>query len=117
MNISIRNETPEDYRTVEELTREAFWGKMNHPTCDGEHLLVHKQRDLPSSYILQLTELGVRNPICSLIRSKAGISLYRVESEGKKLILKVFEKLEDAREIDNYLILSKLGIPTLPLLG
>lgn len=72
---------------------------------------------LPSSYILQLTELGVRNPVCSLIRSKAGISLYRVESEGKKLILKVFENQEDAREIDNYLILSKFEIPTLPLLG
>ena len=72
---------------------------------------------LPSSYILQLTELGVRNPVCSLIRSKAGISLYRVESEGKKLILKVFENREDAREIDNYLMLSKLEIPTLPLLG
>ncbi len=72
---------------------------------------------LPSSYILQLTELGVRNPVCSLIRSKAGISLYRVESEGKKLILKVFENREDAREINNYLMLSKLEIPTLPLLG
>lgn len=72
---------------------------------------------LPSSYILQLTELGVRNPVCSLIRSKAGISLYRVESEGKKLILKVFEKQEDTREIDNYLMLSKLEIPTLPLLS
>lgn len=64
-----------------------------------------------------LCELGVRNPVCSMIRSKAGISLYRVESEGKKLILKVFEKQEDTREIDNYLLLSKLGIPTLPLLG
>lgn len=72
---------------------------------------------LPSSYILQLTEMGVRNPVCSLIRTKAGISLYRVESEGKKLILKVFENQEDAREIDNYLMLSKLKIPTLPLLG
>lgn len=64
-----------------------------------------------------LYELGVRNPVCSLIRSKAGISLYRVESEGRKLILKVFEKQEDAREIDNYLLLSKLEVPTLPLLG
>lgn len=72
---------------------------------------------LPSSYILQLTELGVRNPVCTLIRSKAGISLYRVESEDKKLILKVFENRDDAREIDNYLMLSKLEIPTLPLLG
>lgn len=72
---------------------------------------------LPSSYILQLAEMGVRNPVCSPIRSKAGISLYRVESEGKKLILKVFEQQEDTREIDNYLMLSKLEIPTLPLLG
>ena len=72
---------------------------------------------LPSSYILQLTELGVRNPVCELMRSKAGISLYRVESEGKKLILKVFENQENAREIDNYLLLSKLDIPTLSLLG
>ena len=48
MNISIRNEKPADYRIVEELTREAFWGHMDHPTCDGEHLMVHKLRDLPS---------------------------------------------------------------------
>ena len=71
----------------------------------------------PSSYILQLAELGLRCPVCSLIRSKAGISLYRVESEGKRYILKVFEKKEDTREIRSYLMLSELGIPTLPLLG
>lgn len=47
MNISIRNEAPADYRTVEKLTREAFWGNIDHPTCDGEHLLVHKLKDLP----------------------------------------------------------------------
>jgi predicted N-acetyltransferase YhbS len=48
MNIKIRLEQPGDYRAVEELTREAFWGSMNYPTCDGEHLLVHKLRSLPS---------------------------------------------------------------------
>jgi len=48
MNITIRHEQTEDYRTVENLTREAFWGSMNHATCDGEHLLVHKLRGLPS---------------------------------------------------------------------
>ena len=48
MNITIRHEKIDDYRTVEELTREAFWGAMNHATCDGEHLLVHKLRTLPS---------------------------------------------------------------------
>lgn len=63
------------------------------------------------------TKLRIRNPVCTLIRSKAGICVYRVESEGKKLILKVFEKEEDTREIQNYLILSELRVPTLPLLG
>ncbi len=44
----LRKETPADYRIVEELTREAFWGNIDHPTCDGEHLLVHKLRKLPA---------------------------------------------------------------------
>ena len=39
-------ERPADYRTVEELTREAFWG-LDHPSCD-EHLLVHKLRKVPA---------------------------------------------------------------------
>lgn len=48
MKLTIRLETPEDYRAVEELTREAFWGCMEHPTCDGEHLIVHRLRGLPA---------------------------------------------------------------------
>lgn len=48
MKINVRLEKPEDYRTVEELIREAFWGFMDNPACDGEHLLVHKLRQLPS---------------------------------------------------------------------
>ena len=48
MNIVIRQEQTIDYRIVEELTREAFWGAMEQETCDGEHLLVHKLRSLPS---------------------------------------------------------------------
>lgn len=48
MNIQIRNEMPQDYRLVEELTREAFRGSLNHPTCDGEHLVVRKLRNSPS---------------------------------------------------------------------
>ncbi len=48
MELNLRNETPADYRTVEELTRDAFWGSMDHPTCDGEHLIVHRLRQLPT---------------------------------------------------------------------
>jgi predicted N-acetyltransferase YhbS len=42
LDIKLRLEQAQDYRIVEELTREAFWG-MNHPDCD-EHLLAHKLR-------------------------------------------------------------------------
>lgn len=38
-NIRLRYEQPSDYRTVEELTREAFWNQ-NAPGCD-EHYLLH----------------------------------------------------------------------------
>ncbi len=45
MNISIRHETEQDYREVEELTREAFWN-LYVPGCD-EHYLVHQMRRHP----------------------------------------------------------------------
>ena len=42
----IRLEKEQDYRTVENLTREAFWNKYQ-PGCD-EHLILHLFRDDPS---------------------------------------------------------------------
>jgi len=42
MEIAIRNETEEDFRAVEELTREAFWN-LYFPGCN-EHYLVHTMR-------------------------------------------------------------------------
>lgn len=45
MNISIRPEEEKDFRTVEELTREAF-RDLYKPGCD-EHLVVHNIRKLP----------------------------------------------------------------------
>ncbi len=41
-NYIIRNETPNDYRTVENLTREAFWNVYKEG-CD-EHYFVHVMR-------------------------------------------------------------------------
>ncbi len=43
MDIIFRNETEEDYKIVEELTREAFWN-LYVPGC-SEHYLVHIMRD------------------------------------------------------------------------
>lgn len=45
MDIMIRNETENDYRAVEELTREAFWN-LYVPGCN-EHYLAHKMRNHP----------------------------------------------------------------------
>ena len=42
-NISIRLETPKDYRETEAMVREAFWD-VYKPGCD-EHLVIHKLRD------------------------------------------------------------------------
>ena len=42
MDIIIRNETPADYRAVENLTRESFWN-VYKPGAD-EHYYVHMMR-------------------------------------------------------------------------
>ena len=43
MDIKLRNETEQDYKIVEQLTREAFWN-VHVPGCN-EHYLVHIMRD------------------------------------------------------------------------
>jgi len=72
---------------------------------------------LPSSYILQLAEMGVRIPIVTKIREKDGISVYRVDSNGERYILKSFKNPWDRREISNYKLLATLNVPTLPMLN
>ena len=62
-------------------------------------------------------KLGLHVETAELIRSKAGVSVYRLEASGKRLILKLFADPEDRREITNYRLLGELGIPTLPVLG
>lgn len=57
-DIMLRRETPEDYDSVEILTREAFW---NHhgPGCD-EHYLVHVMRGTPA-FIPELDIVATRD--------------------------------------------------------
>jgi putative acetyltransferase len=51
MDLIIRREQKKEYRTVEELTREAFWN-LNFPGC-VEHYCLHKMRD-SSDFIPEL---------------------------------------------------------------
>lgn len=46
MNITIRKETPSDYRQVEALVRESFWN-VYRPGC-LEHYVLHTMRDDPA---------------------------------------------------------------------
>ena len=52
MNLVIRNENTNDYRIVEELTREAFWN-LYVPGC-SEHYILHNLRNSPD-FIPELT--------------------------------------------------------------
>ena len=70
----------------------------------------------PRSYIFQLAEMGLRIPAASLLASKDGVHVYRVESEGEKYVLKVFDDTKDRREISNYALLNALGVPALPMI-
>ncbi len=56
MQITIRNEQPSDHRTVEELTRAAFWN-LYVPGC-SEHYLAHIMRDHPD-YMPELDFVAV----------------------------------------------------------
>ena len=57
-----------------------------------------------------LEQLQISPLSCELIRSKDGIAVYRIETQKEKMVLKVFEKPENRREIENYRLLGKVPI-------
>jgi putative acetyltransferase len=72
MNLIIRNERNSEYRTVEELTREAFWN-VHVPGCN-EHFCLHNMRSSPD-FIPELdfvAELEGRL-IGNIVYTRAGI--------------------------------------------
>ena len=67
-NIIIRQETKDDYRAVENLTRESFWN-VYQPGC-MEHYVLHCYRDDPAfvpelDFVMELNgELIGRSSMC-----------------------------------------------------
>lgn len=51
------------------------------------------------------------------IRNKAGIHLYRIRRGGDSFVLKYFLGEDDTREIRNYTILNRLGVPTIKVIA
>lgn len=65
----------------------------------------------------QLEKMNINfNQIINL-HSKDGVYLYKIQSFDKRYIFKYFENIEFRREINNYLILQKLDVLTIPLIA
>lgn len=91
--ITFRNETPADYRAVENLTREAFWN-VYKPGCD-EHFVLHNFRtrsDFVSELDIIMEENGVL--IGHVMFTRAGIKL----NNGKILPIMTFGPISIAPE-------------------
>ena len=60
----------------------------------------------------ELSQMKVKYDSVTEIRSKDGVYVYRVNYKADSYVLKYFEKDEYCREIQNYLILNSLSVPT-----
>lgn len=65
----------------------------------------------------ELKKLNVSNSNITIIQSKDGVIVARVQVNATSYIIKYFQKDEHKREIKNYKILKSLSIPTINLLG
>ena len=99
MSIEIRREIPADYRTVEKLTREAFWKfwEPNQKICN-EHLLVRKLR-CAASFIPELDIVAELDSsiIGHIIYTKSKI----VDNSGKEYETLTFGPLSVLPEYQN----------------
>lgn len=92
-NIIIRNETKEDYRKVENLTREAFWN-VYRPGCT-EHYVLHCYRNDPA-FVPELDFVMELNgePIGQVIYVRSAIEC----DDGGKLPIMTFGPIGIAQE-------------------
>ena len=87
-NVVIRLEQPSDYRTVEELTRDAFWD-VYKPGCD-EHLVAHRLRTHPDFIPeLDFVALGGNEIVGNIMYSRAAI----VQLDGTRFPIVIFGPL------------------------
>jgi hypothetical protein len=77
------------------------------------------QKEQPMNEIIttQLEKMKIKYNALTEIRTKDGISVFRVASDGQSYVLKFFANKSDRREIDNYRILNGLDVPTLRMIA
>lgn len=66
---------------------------------------------------LELDKLLPGGRVEQILQCKDGVTVARVMGKEGSRVLKVFEKPEFCRELENYRILTSLGIPTLKVYG
>lgn len=64
----------------------------------------------------ELERMNISCQAVNVIQDKDGVIVARVTCENKTLILKFFQNQDFRREIENYRMLSSLGIPTLDII-
>lgn len=64
-----------------------------------------------------IRDMGTDCSELTQIRSKDGVSVYRVKSGNGRYVLKAFDNAEYCREIENYLILNGIRVPTIGLIA
>lgn len=123
MNLSIRLEKENDYRSVEYVTREAFWN-IYKPGCD-EHLIVHKIRKVPA-FIKELSFVACDNDeiVGNIIYSKAKVvndedKEFEVLCMGPISVLPSYQRQGIGSLLMNYSIkkAKELGYKSIIILG
>lgn len=123
LEIILRRERPEDYRIVEELTKEAFWNQ-HLPGCD-EHYLLHIIRNAPCfikelDYIAEIDKKIVGN----IVFTKATIlddndKHHEVISFGPVSVLPEFQGMGIGSKLIEYtkVIAKALGYKAILIYG
>ena len=65
----------------------------------------------------ELKKLGITWQNVTVLQDKDGVTVARVASGGESYVVKCFQNVEFRREIQNYQILSSLGVPTIGVIA
>ena len=57
-----------------------------------------------------LAEMGTGGTVTEILQQKDGVTVARVMTDDGPRVLKTFDKVEFAREIENYRLLGELGV-------
>jgi len=92
MRLEIRREAEEDFRAVEEVTREAFWN-LHVPGCD-EHYLVHSLRE-HKDFLPELDFVAVHGAeiVGSILYSRSRVEDVMTITFGPVSVLPVYQRM------------------------